>query len=81
VVFNPTSSATDSADPTVSRQYRPAFLYGAGVDVQVNKGMALRAQYRALVYEAPDFFGANVALHTSAAMQTAEPSIGIVYRF
>jgi opacity protein-like surface antigen len=81
LVFNPTQSALDTADPSVSRQKRPVFLYGVGADIRVSEGLAVRAQYRGLIYEAPDFFGARVAVHTSTAMQTAEPSIGIVYRF
>jgi opacity protein-like surface antigen len=81
LIFNPTSSASDSADPSISRNNRPAFLYGVGVDVAVSKEVAVRAQYRGFFYEAPDFFGSAVAIHTSTAMQTAEPSVGIVYRF
>jgi opacity protein-like surface antigen len=81
LIFNPTSSAVDNADPTISRQNRPVFLYGIGADVRVSKGVAVRAQYRGLIYEGPDFFGANVAIHTSSAMRTDEPTIGLVYRF
>jgi opacity protein-like surface antigen len=81
LMFSPTSSATDAAVPKISRNTRPAFLYGAVIDVAVSKKAALRAQYRGLIYEAPDFFGGAVAIHTSTAMRTSEPSIGIVYRF
>jgi opacity protein-like surface antigen len=81
LMFSPTSSAIDAADPSISGQKRPTFLYGAGADVQVSKGMSVRAQYRGLICEAPDFFGNRVAIHTSRAMQTAAPSIGIVYKF
>lgn len=81
LIFNPTSSAIDNADPSISRQNRPVFLYGLGADVRVTNGVAVRAQYRSLIYEGPDFFGANLAIHTSSAMQTAEPTIGLVYKF
>jgi opacity protein-like surface antigen len=52
-----------------------------GVDYRLRKGLAVRAEYRSLVYESPDFFGGAVALHTSTAMQMREPSVGLTYRF
>jgi opacity protein-like surface antigen len=81
LIFSPTNSAINSADPSISRQDKPAFLYGVGLDYRVSKKVALRMQYRGLVYEAPDFYGAAVAIHTSTAMQMREPSIGLSYRF
>jgi outer membrane immunogenic protein len=81
LLFIPTDSASKTGDPLVSSQKRPAFLYGVGLDVQVATKLAVRAQYRGFVYKAPDFFGDALALHTGAAMQMAEPSIGVVYRF
>ncbi|HVJ04777.1 MAG TPA: outer membrane beta-barrel protein [Candidatus Saccharimonadales bacterium] len=81
LIFSPTSHALDTADPSITSQKRPAFLYGAGLDVRLNRGLAVRAQYRGLIYKAPNFFGNAVALHTSSAMHMAEPSVGLVYRF
>jgi opacity protein-like surface antigen len=79
LIFDPTSNAVDTAIIPISRQTRVAFLYGAGVDVQLAKALALRAQYRGLFYEAPDFGSSDI--HTGSAMHTMEPTIGIVYKF
>ena len=74
-----------------SRQTRPAFLYGGGFDWQIFSSvplvrraslvnhLALRLQYRGLVYKAPDFNVQN--LFTGAKGHMAEPSIGIVVKF
>jgi hypothetical protein len=43
------------------------------------KHVALRAEYRGLVYSAPDF--GLTALNTNTVTHTAQPSAGIVFRF
>lgn len=60
-------------------QIRPAFVYGAGIDVPVWKRLALRAQYRGFIYSVPDFELSELRLgkHTHAAV----PSFGIVVTF
>jgi hypothetical protein len=74
-----------------TRQNRPAFLYGGGFDwrifssvplvrrASVTNHLALRLQYRGLVYKAPDFRVQN--LFTGARGHMAEPSVGIVVKF
>ena len=74
-----------------SQQTKPAFLYGGGFDWRifssvplirrsvVTNYLALRLQYRGLVYKAPDFKVQN--LFTGARGHMAEPSIGIVVKF
>jgi hypothetical protein len=74
-----------------SKQTKPAFLYGGGVDYHIfssiplvrrstlTKYLALRLQYRGLVYKAPDFKVQN--LFTGARGHMAEPSVGIVVKF
>jgi len=74
-----------------SQQTQPAFLYGGGLDYRVfsilpfirrsslTKYVALRLQYRGLVYKAPAFNLQN--LFTGARGHTAEPSLGIVVKF
>jgi opacity protein-like surface antigen len=79
LIFGPTDSAIKSAVIPISRQTRPAFLYGAGADFRITDKAAIRGQYRGLLYEAPDFGNSN--LHTGYAMHTIEPSVGLVYRF
>jgi opacity protein-like surface antigen len=55
------------------------YLYGAGVDYRVRPHIAVRLQYRGLIYRVPDF--KNFTLFTGALGQMAEPSIGVVFRF
>ena len=74
-----------------SQQTQPAFLYGAGFDYRVfssvpfirrsslTKYLAVRLQYRGLVYKAPAFNVQN--LFTGARGHMAEPSAGIVVKF
>jgi outer membrane immunogenic protein len=74
-----------------SQQTQPAFLYGGGFDYRVfsrlpfirrsslTKYLALRLQYRGLVYKAPAFNVQN--LFTGARGHMAEPSVGIVVKF
>jgi outer membrane immunogenic protein len=74
-----------------SQQTKPMFLYGAGVDWRIFSGLplvrrtfvakylALRLQYRGLVFKAPDYKIQN--LLTGALGHMAEPSVGIVVKF
>jgi outer membrane immunogenic protein len=81
LVFNPgnTYINTYPLPVSVSKQTELALLYGAGVDYRVVPHIAVRFQYRGLVYKAPDFGGPNFL--TSARGAWAEPSIGVVFRF
>ncbi len=70
------------------KQTELAFLYGLGVDYRlpVFSRLALRLQYRGLLYKAPDFkvdqnSGSAVSFFTGARGHMAEPSIGLVFRF
>lgn len=74
-----------------SQQTKPTFLYGGGLDYQVfslvplirrstlTHHLALRLQYRGLLYKAPDFKVQN--LFTGAREHMAEPTIGVVVKF
>ncbi len=77
LVFDPTD--TNALLLSVNRQTRPAFLYGGGADIRINRVAALRAQVRGLLYKAPTF-GQSV-LDTGSAENTVEPSIGLVFKF
>ena len=57
-----------------------AFLYGAGTDYHLWKFLAVRLQYRGLVYRNPDF-GASGRFFTGTRGHMAEPSVGIVVKF
>jgi len=62
-----------------SRQNRLAFLYGGGVDYKVYSHVAVRLQYRGLLYKAQDYKLSR--LFTGVTGHLAEPSVGIVFRF
>ena len=78
LVFDPTGNAFGTV-AGAQRQTTGVFVYGAGADFPVVKHVSLRAEYRGLVYDAPDF-GVR-ALDTSTITHTAQPSAGIVFRF
>jgi len=60
-------------------QNKGTFIYGGGTDVNFGKNVALRLEYRGLVYDRPDFgFG---FLNVGKTTHTAQPSAGIVFRF
>jgi opacity protein-like surface antigen len=78
LLFSPTGNQFNSLSGAQT-QAKGVFVYGVGMNYAIRKGIALRAEYRGLVYGTPDFgFG---ALTTNTVTQTAEPSIGISFRF
>jgi opacity protein-like surface antigen len=84
LLFRPTSDGFRNADgfssnPPAARETESAFLYGGGADFPIRKRWSLRVEYRGLVYHSPDF-GVST-LSTGNATHTAQPSLGIVYRF
>jgi len=76
LVFNPNGSPFL---PGANRQARGVFVYGGGADFPIVKHISLRAEYRGLVYNAPDF--GLKALDTNTITHTAVPSAGVVFRF
>lgn len=54
-------------------------LHTGGADFPILRHVSLRAEYRGLVYSAPDFGVAG--LNTNTVNHTAQPSAGIVFRF
>ncbi len=84
LVFNPTSdgfrdASGFSSSPAAARQTKAAFVYGGGADFPIAKRWSLRGEYRGLVYHTPDYGVASFTTGTLA--HTAQPSLGIVYRF
>ncbi len=78
LIFDPRNGAGTSM-VGAQRQAKAAFLYGGGVDYDLTHHLALRAEYRGLVYKTPDF---NVStLNADKVTHTAQPSAGIVIRF
>lgn len=79
LVFNPTNNGGSVLG--AERQTVGAFVYGGGADLPVPmvRHVALRLEYRGLVYNAPNFGLSN--LDTGAVTHTAQPSAGLVFRF
>jgi len=62
-----------------SSQAKGALVYGAGANYALTKAIALRVEYRGLVYSTPDFgFG---GLATNSITHTAMPTVGLSFRF
>jgi opacity protein-like surface antigen len=78
LVFDPTGSAFGIV-PGAQRQATGVFEYGGGADFPIVKHIALRVEYRGLVYSAPDFGLSR--LNTNTITHTAQPSAGVVFRF
>ena len=76
LIFDPTGG---SSVPFAHNQGRGTFVYGGGVDYALVKWLAVRGEYRGLVYNAPDFDIRG--LNANAITHTAQPSAGIVIRF
>jgi opacity protein-like surface antigen len=78
VVYN-RSAATQSATT-------PVYVYGAGVDWGILPRLGLRLQYRGNLYNAPDLTlvygtGSGPGHNGTVFAHTAEPAIGVYYRF
>ncbi len=78
LVFDPTGNPGGTFTGA-TRETKGAFLYGGGADYQLTHHLALRAEYRGLVYKAPSFNVAN--LDADKFTHVAQPSAGIVFRF
>jgi opacity protein-like surface antigen len=79
LIFDPTNRGGGVLG--AQRQTVGAFVYGGGADFAVPRvrHVALRLEYRGLVYHAPDF-GLS-SLDTGTVTHTAQPSAGLVFRF
>jgi opacity protein-like surface antigen len=78
LIFSPTNNAFGTV-AGAERQSAGVFVYGGGADFPIVKHVSLRAEYRGLVYNAPDF-GLS-ALNTDKVTHAVQPSAGIVFRF
>jgi len=78
LVFSPITDSAKSI-PFADRQAKGTFLYGAGVNYAVLGNIGLRLQYRGLVYKTPDF--GNGLFSTDSWTHTAEPTLGVTFRF
>jgi opacity protein-like surface antigen len=81
--FRPTDSLNNNfigvGQGSGNNQTKTAFVYGGGVDFDITKYMAFRAEYRGLVYKIPDFQLPGLASDNFTHL--AQPSVGLVWRF
>jgi opacity protein-like surface antigen len=81
--FRPTNSLDNSfigiGNGSGNNQTKAAFVYGGGVDFDLTRFVALRAEYRGLLYKIPDFQIPGLATDNFTHM--AQPSVGLVWRF
>ena len=62
--------------------FRPAMVFGTGLNYRLSEHWALRGEYRGLFYKTPYFAGADTNVPTARLYTvTHEPTISIVYRF
>ena len=78
LVFDPTGNAANSVSGAQT-QAKGAFVYGVGANYAIRKGLSLRAEYRGLVYGTPDFGFSS--FRTNSITHTAQPSVGLAFRF
>ncbi len=81
--FRPTNNLSNAfigvGTNSGNNQAKAAFVYGGGVDFDLTRFVALRAEYRGLVYKIPDFQIPGLA--SDAFTHMAQPSVGLVWRF
>jgi outer membrane immunogenic protein len=75
LIFDP----VDNFQAGIDRQTRGTFVYGGGVNYDVTRNFGVRAEYRGLVYKAPDFNLSNLNLDKFTHL--AQPSVGFYFRF
>lgn len=76
LVFSPTG-VQNSTLSQMQTQAKFSFVYGGGVNYAIRKRISFRFEYRGLIYGAPDFG----VLNTNSITHTAQPSMGITFRF
>ena len=78
VVFLPSGNQLNNISGAQT-QGKGAFVYGGGINYPLQKNFFFRAEYRGLLYGPPNFgFG---GLSANSITHSAEPSIGVSYRF
>lgn len=78
VLFAPSQNQVNNIS-AAQTQGKGAFVYGVGINYPLQKNFSFRAEYRGLLYGPPTFgFG---GLSTNSITHSAEPSIGLSYRF
>ena len=76
--FEPTGNLNNTVSGAQS-QAKGVFVYGVGVNYALRKRISLRVEYRGLVYGTPDF--GLTGFSTGSITHTAQPSVGLAFRF
>jgi opacity protein-like surface antigen len=76
LIFDPTDRSIGNG---VNRQTKAAFVYGGGLNYDITRNFGVRAEYRGLVYNVPDFTVSS--LHLDKVTHLAQPSVGFFFRF
>jgi opacity protein-like surface antigen len=77
VVFDPATGGNFAPVAPVS-QARAALVYSVGADITITSHLSFRAQYRGLLYKAPDF---GTGIGSDSAMNMSEPAGRLVWLF
>jgi opacity protein-like surface antigen len=78
LVFSPAGTQSNTLSGAQT-QAKASFVYGGGLNYALAKRVSLRFEYRGLLFSAPDFgFG---GLKTNSVTHSAEPSVGLSFRF
>lgn len=78
LMFVPTGTQFNTLSGAQS-QAKFSVVYGAGFNYPIRHRISFRVEYRGLLYATPDFgFG---ALSTKSITHTAQPSVGVGFRF
>jgi hypothetical protein len=78
LIFSPITNSTNATFGSTT-QTVGTFLYGFGLDYRVAHGLGVRFQYRGLLYKAPDYGVSGIS--TGAWTHSAEPGLGVAFRF
>lgn len=70
-----------SGQPGTAGTTQPAFVYGAGLDWGFARHLGVRIQFRGNLYRPPGIAPPNNTNHNIGFMHTAEPAIGLYYKF
>ena len=76
LIFDPTDRFLANG---IARQTKATFVYGGGVNFDLTHNFGVRAEYRGLVFKAPDF--TVDALNLDKVTHLAQPSVGFFVRF
>jgi opacity protein-like surface antigen len=75
LIFDPTGNPSNG----IARQAKGTFVYGGGFNFDVSRNFGVRAEYRGLVYNTPDFTVSS--LNFNKVTHLAQPSIGFYFRY